>query len=120
IAVDSWLARVKRLKQAFAEHPDQRIPELALLTDLDWLTLERQLRLDSEEDLRKARAKARDTAFGNFQMSLGQALRDYATAANGAPLSDVFQLMPYFKPPVDAAILQRYEIAGAFTPGSRS
>jgi hypothetical protein len=115
-AVDSWLTRLKRLKQAFDEHPDQRIPELALLTDLDWLTLARQLRLDSEEDLRKARAKARDAAFSKFQMSLGQALRDFATAANGAPLSDVLQLMPYFKPPIDAAFLQRYEIAGPASP----
>lgn len=119
-AVNSWLARLKRLKQAFDEHPDQRIPELALLTDLDWLALARQLKLDSEDDLRKARAKTREVAFNKFQTSLGQAWRNYATAANGAPLSDVSLLMPYFKPPVDAAILQRYEIAGTFTPGSRS
>lgn len=117
-AADSWLARLKRLKRAFDEYPDQRSPELALLTDLDWLTLARQLKVDSEDNLRKARAKTRETAFNKFQTSLVQALRDYTTAANGAPLTDVFQLMPYFKPPVDAAILQRYEIADAFIPGS--
>jgi hypothetical protein len=111
-AVDSWLAHVKRLKQAFDEHPDQRIPELALLTDLDWLTLARQLQFDSEEDLRKARAVTRDLAFSKFANVLRQALRDYAMAATGAPLSDVFQLVPYFKPSIDAATLERYEIAG--------
>jgi hypothetical protein len=118
-AVDSWLSRVKRLKQTFDDHPDQRIPELSLLTDLDWMTLARQQQLDSEEGMRKARAKARDAAFYTFQPSLGQALRDYVAAANGAPLLDLSQLVPYLKPPVDATFLQRYEIASALTPVSR-
>jgi len=116
--VDSWLARVKRLSQSFDEHPDQRIPEFALLTDLDWLALARQLRLDSDEDLRKARATVRGAAIGKFQQRLGQALRDYAAAANGVPLSDLAALSPYFDPTIDPAILQRYEITGPINPGA--
>ncbi|HVS54440.1 MAG TPA: hypothetical protein VHD62_18935 [Opitutaceae bacterium] len=119
-ALNSWLVRLKRLKETFDQHPDQRIPELAFLTDLDWLTLARQLQLDSEEDLRRARAKAREAAFNKFRVSLAQAMRNYGAVANGAPLSDLFQLVPYFRPPLDPAVLARYEIADLSNPGAPS
>jgi hypothetical protein len=110
--VDAWLARVKRLKASFAEHRDQAIPELSLLTDLDWLALGRRVALDSDQDRRAARAEAREAAFQNFRAPLAQALRKFATQADGAFLNDVAQLQPYFSPPIDPAILARYEVRG--------
>jgi hypothetical protein len=39
-----------------------------------------------------------------------QALRKYSEASNGQTLTDLAQLQPYFDPPVDDAILQRWQI----------
>ncbi|MEO6567330.1 MAG: hypothetical protein ABIO94_01095 [Opitutaceae bacterium] len=109
--IDGWLTRAKRLKRSFEQRPDQSIPELQLLTDLDWLALARQMKSETEDDQRQAWAKTRDAAYHKFATVLGMALREYRAASNGTPLSDLSQLSPYFKPPIDAAILQRYEIA---------
>ena len=117
--IDAWLTRVKRFKRSFDENPAQRIPELQLLTDLDWLTLTRQMKLESPEDLRKAWAEIRHTAYTKLEPPLRQALRDYTMDPSGIPLSDLSQLLPYLRPPIDAAILQRYEITNGMDSFTR-
>lgn len=109
--VASWLARIRRLKQSFADQPGQAIPELGVLSDLEWMTLTRDLgSLDSEEELRQARAVLRNAAAGQFIRQLRDALRDFATATNGMLPSDVAQLQPYLKTSIDPAVFARYEM----------
>lgn len=108
--IDGWVTRAKRLKHSFEQRPDQSIPELQLLTDLDWLTLARQVKIDSEDEQRQAWAKTRDAAYHKFSVVLRTALREFSAADDGTPLGDLSQLYPYFKPPIDPSMLQRYEI----------
>lgn len=109
----AWLANVKRLKQSFADLPTQSIPELKLLTDLDWLTLARTFPGDSDLDLRKARSAARKLAIPRFTRSLGSALNAYTAANEGMLPADIAQLVPYFKTPVEPELLQRYTMTAS-------
>jgi hypothetical protein len=105
-----WLVRLKRIKASFEEAPDQKIPELALLSDLEWLTIARQTKGDSELDLRRARAAAREIAVNRFMQHLREALRAYTTFTNGVLPSHVGELQSFFKAPFDPAALARYEM----------
>lgn len=109
----AWLASVKRLKQSFADLPAQSIPELKLLTDLDWLTLARTLSGESELELRKARSAARKLAIPRFTRSLGSALNAYTAANEGTLPTDIAQLIPYFKTSVEPELLQRYTMTAS-------
>lgn len=109
--ISEWIAKVKRLQKEFIDHPDQRIPEMQLLTDLDWASVAREAKFDSDADVRKARALARDAAKRNFHVPLRDALRRFSQATTGSQLTDVLQLAPYFNEPIDPAMLQRYEIS---------
>jgi hypothetical protein len=111
--VTDWLAQVKQLEQTFADHPDQRIPEMALLTDLDWLALARARPLGSESDLRRARAQVRELAKEKFLEQLREALRSCEASSGGMLPTDILQLLPHFKVPVDPAMLQRYEMVAS-------
>lgn len=109
----AWLAKVKRIKQSFADLPAQAIPELKLLTDVAWLSLARTASTDSELGLRKARSAARTLAIQRFTPLLGAALRGYTEANGGNLPTDIVQLTPYFNGPVDPDMLQRYVITGS-------
>jgi hypothetical protein len=111
--IAAWSARLKRVKQSFTDLPTQAIPELKLLTDLDWLSLARTLPADSDLDLKKARSAARALAIPRFTRSLGAALRDYTAANDGNLPTDITQLIPFFKTPADPDILQRYVMTGS-------
>ncbi len=104
--------RVSRLKQLLETNPSEKIPELQLLTDSDWLKIvEGGIPLDTEESCRIAMSGARLAATVLFcQGNLRPALRQYAEANNEQFPTDLSQLRPYFKSPVEDAILQRYEI----------
>jgi hypothetical protein len=108
--IDEWLARVKRLRGLFDEQPSQRIPELKLLTDADWLRLAKAARFDSDLEIRKTMAQVRTVAARLFadrlRMALGKFIR-----ANGTPAPQtILSVASYFDPPIDPAILERYEI----------
>lgn len=106
-----WLGRLKRLQQSFDDHPDQRIPEMALLSNLDWLALARQLGDgESELDFRKLRAAVRAAATERFTGLLREALRQYTAATNGMLPADVSQLAPYIHVPIEPTAFQRYEM----------
>lgn len=106
-----WIARVNQLRQLLAQRPEQVIPELKLLSDLDWLAIARQVRgFETEADTRESLAELRSRAKSRFAARLSGALQKY-TAANADTLpSDTLQLLPYFDPPIDAEILQRYRM----------
>lgn len=104
----AWLARAKQLKRAFADQPDYRIPELDLLTEREWLQVGRTAQFDTDAHTRRSLAAARDAAKLKFVKQLAAALDRFKQAnARQLPL-DASVLAPYFDPPADATLLQRY------------
>jgi hypothetical protein len=105
-----WLKRIRLLKQRLEETPEARIPELQFLEDLDWVEVASKTELQTDTDYRQALAKLRDKGGSRFASKLGGPLGKYMQANNGQWPSDIFQLESYFDPPVDHALLERWEI----------
>ena len=106
------LQRVKALRQWLEENPDEKIPELALLSEDFWIrSADRQVITDEEmqswmvAERANAQVKFADIAF--------KALQEYAAANNDHFPADLSDLLPYFKVPADLAMLDRYEIVPA-------
>lgn len=103
-----WSARVKLLKQLLDEMPAQKIPELALLTPLDWLHVARTAELDTANRIRTAFAALRTLARRNLVKPLQEALRAFAAASSGELPADIRQLAPYLPLPATPTMLERY------------
>jgi hypothetical protein len=108
IEVKAWLARVKQLKRLFAENPARQIPEMQLLTDDDWLRAAKQAELDSDATVRQGLAAVRTAAKAKFVRMMAQALGKFTKAANDQLPLTTTELAPYFDPPIDGTMLQRY------------
>ncbi|MEO5961477.1 MAG: hypothetical protein ABIR80_20390 [Opitutaceae bacterium] len=108
--VERWVRQAKRLKQAFERHPDQKIPELALLDDRDWLRKARIVQLDTEDGLQRAFAIMRNQAKSSFVQWLRDALERYVKENQGALPTDPAELRPYMNPALDAALFAQYEM----------
>lgn len=117
--IKAWLGRVKQLRRLFDGRPEQRIPEMKLLTEQDWLQVTKNSELDSEEGRRKAFAAARDAAISQFTPQLKVALLAFAKTATGEAVPPIFALGPFFEKPVDASMLERYELRKAAPAGLR-
>jgi RNA polymerase sigma factor (sigma-70 family) len=113
-AMLSWLDRVDRLKQHMQQMPNESIPEMQYLTDEDWLNAT-QGKLDTDAQYRRAMSTLRSAAENEFSTKLQPALQRYMAANNNQFPTDITQLQPFFNPPIDPAILQRYEVAPAST-----
>jgi hypothetical protein len=96
------------------QQPNQDIPEMQLLTDQDWLNAAKG-NIDTDTDYRRAMSALRAAAENEFAGKLQPALQRYMAANNNQFPTDMNQLQSYFNPPVDPAILQRYEVAPAST-----
>jgi RNA polymerase sigma factor (sigma-70 family) len=108
--MNSWLSRVKKLKDRVDQMPGEKIPEFQFLTDQDWLDAVRQLKqLDTDADFNKALKDLRNSAKHEFASMVGNALGGYAQANNGQLPGDFSQLSPYFASSVDDSVLQGYE-----------
>jgi RNA polymerase sigma factor (sigma-70 family) len=111
LAAKSWLARTSQLKERLQQTPAAKIPEFQFLTDQDWLNAAKG-DLNTDEDYRRALSRLRDAAESTFiRTALQPALSQYKQANNGQFPTDISQLQPYFNPPVDDSILQRWEVA---------
>lgn len=108
--ITSWLDRVKKLRRLFDEKQEQRIPEMNLLTDDDWLRVGQAVKFDTAADTRRALAAVRDAAGQRFTNQLGEALRRFAKAFPNEKPGSVQALVPFFQPPPDPAALARYEL----------
>ena len=104
--VNSWTERVKRLKEFVERTPEAKIPEFQFLTTEDWLTA----RGDND---RQTLRHLRQLAENRFSNHLQAALRRYLGAHNSQAPTDLAQVQPYFEPPIDNAVLQRWKIAPA-------
>jgi hypothetical protein len=110
----TYMDRVNRLKELFAEHPSEAVPELKYMTDTKWLEIagsHSQDQFDSETGNKRLMASARNLAQIDFALSeFSKALQQYAKDNDGHFPADLSELEPYFKSPVDDSILQRWEI----------
>jgi len=105
--------RLNQLIQWLQRNPSERIPELRLLSAQDWLKAATGS-LDKEADYPLAMSQVRSMAEVNGVLPVLQsALKQYGQANAGQFPKDLSQLNPYFKSPIDEAILQRYEIMPA-------
>jgi len=104
-----YAERLNQLKQWLGEHPAEKIPELRLLADRDWLDAvpAAENGFDAAMSLLRANAglKVTDRLFG--------ALRRYEKDNNGQFPTQVAQLKPYLGLPLDDDILDRYVILPA-------
>ncbi len=105
--------RVRWMQKLFKQRPELQIPEMALLTDMDWLSASRFADLSTEEGLRKALGQVRTEAKHRFCDKISPALNAYAKVNGTARPASMLALAPYFKGGIDPALLQRWEIGSA-------
>jgi len=106
-------ARMAVLKDRIAQSPDQRIPELRLLREQDWIDVAAKHKLESDDDVRAALQSLRTNGKCNFADLAGKALWKFAQANEGQLPTDILQLAQYFDSPVEPEMLQRYGIVHA-------
>jgi RNA polymerase sigma factor (sigma-70 family) len=110
-------AKVKLLKQRLEQMPDKNIPELQFVTEKDWADAVWNGNLDTDDDVREAMSKLRETAENVFLNEMMKAaFKKYLAANNNILPADLFQLKPYFDAPVTDAMLQRYQLLQSGTP----
>jgi myosin heavy subunit len=90
--------------------PDKKIPELQLLTENDWLSVAKDVSLQSETEVRQALSELRNVAKHKFATYALQAVDKFIGANNGQMPTGVSQLKPYFEVPVEDAMLERYQV----------
>lgn len=106
-----YATQAARLKQWLEANPSEKIPELQNLPDQAWIDTTDTLATD--DDFARAARILRANAEHQVLATLGLALRKYARDNNGQFPTDLSELKPYFKSPIDDAVLQRYEILPA-------
>jgi RNA polymerase sigma factor (sigma-70 family) len=105
-----WKANVEKMKLLFAEHPEQQVPEMKMLSDDYFFDLARDQDLDSSNGVRKAYSEIRQRAKNQFAIPLQQALKAFIDDNGGNLPVNVSDLKPYFKEPVDDAMLDQYKL----------
>jgi RNA polymerase sigma factor (sigma-70 family) len=90
--------------------PEKRIPELQLLTENDWLSVAKDVSLQTEPEVRQALAELRNTAKHKFATYALKAVDKFAAANNGQLPAEISQLKPYFDVPVEDSMLERYQV----------
>jgi hypothetical protein len=106
-----YAERVDRLKQQFAANPTLAVPEIQYLSAERWLELVQYDHHAIDPDGRNARSSVRGSAQLDFGMAvLNPALTQYMNINGGQFPTDVAQLAPYFKSPVDDSVLQDWTI----------
>ena len=103
-------ATVETLKKLLEKMPEKRIPELLLLSTADWLELAQNADTESEIGVQKAFSSIRNKAKNKFAPLLQDALKEYSGANGGQLPTDLSQVAPYFKAPVDGEALARYQL----------
>jgi RNA polymerase sigma factor (sigma-70 family) len=121
LVLNSWLDRVKKLKEKLAQAPKSAIPEFQFLTEQDWLDAVKDVKqLETDADYDKALGELRNAAKREFSNSVQGAIQAYAQANNGAMPADFSQLQPYFATAPDDSVLQGYEFTQPGTVASKT
>jgi len=111
-SIQALTKRAMELNRRLEEMPDKRIPELQLLTENDWLSATEDAKFDTDANIRKSISKLRSIA--KTRLMIGSTLYNFTQANNGQLPTDLDQLKPYFRTPLDDglldAILERYTL----------
>jgi hypothetical protein len=83
---------------------------MQFLTDAAWLDLTKDLKMETEEDMRHAMHFVRFSAKTDTATRIQQALNAYSKANEGKLPNDASQLKPFLNMPDADTILQRYRI----------
>ena len=113
VAAKEWLNRVAQLKERLRQNPNANIPELDLLAPEDWLAAVKGQKLSSDNEYRRALSTLRNAGENKFASLAQPVLRKFLEANGQKFPSDLTQLREFFDPPVDDAILQRWQIVPA-------
>ena len=106
-----YLDRVDRLKQQFTANPAETVPELQFMTDDEWLQLVEYDHHRIDPDNRRVMSSVRSGAQIRFaHRVLDHALQQYGKNNGGQFPTDLSQLAPYFKSPVDDSVLRNWTI----------
>lgn len=112
--VTNLSAKVDQMKYVLDRMPYLKIPELALATEKQWLLAAScGGDLKTDENYRWAFTQLRAMAEDNFGSLTMRALEKYKQANDGRFPTELSQLQPYYKSPMDTAIFERYEIVPA-------
>ena len=107
----TWLTNLDRMKALLTERPSLSIPELQLLSDQDWFAVVAEgVKLDNDSDIRRAFQYLRTTAVGLAVPKIRAALNGYVKAHDGMLPDEPRQLLPFFDPPIDPSIVDRYQM----------
>jgi RNA polymerase sigma factor (sigma-70 family) len=116
--IEALVDRLMLFKQRVGEMKERQIPEMQYLADEDWLEALNKADLNTELGVRKALSQLRNRAKSYFAEKVQAGLGEYLKANDGRMPTEMMQLAPYFHPPVDQAILQRYELPAVQPPDS--
>ena len=114
-----WKSRANQLKAYLEQSPAAKIPELQFMTEQDWLDAARP-KLATEADYRRASSALRTAAEKKVLSMFQKAVKAYQDAGKGKFPADFSELQPYLDPPLDSAVLDRWQItAGSTVPSVR-
>lgn len=113
----AWLERYRQLKDLFGARPEQRIPEMELLSDRDYLMCARDASFLTEDGTRRALAAVRTTAKGKLVKALAAAVKDYRRAHGGQVPTDVAGLAAFLPETLNVSHLARWEVIPPRTDG---
>jgi hypothetical protein len=103
--------RVRQLKRYFEERPEEAVPEMANLTEKDWLDAVQNDHHRIDPEGRRLVSRVRSHSQIRFGMSeLWSALTAYGKANGAAFPESILDLKPYFKSPVDDSLLANWAI----------
>jgi RNA polymerase sigma factor (sigma-70 family) len=104
-------AKIKWLRQRLEQMPDKKIPELQFTTEKDWADAIWNADLNTDDGVREALSRLRETAINIFLNEMMQsAFKNYLAANNDILPADLSQLKPFFNVPVSDEMLQRYQL----------
>jgi RNA polymerase sigma factor (sigma-70 family) len=109
--INAWLERAAQLRLLAKQRPELLIPELQLLTDRDWLAYAQSAKLETDAGIREVFRSLRSWAKNTLGNRMPKAMRAYLKAHDDTLPADPVQLAPFFDPPLDTAILQRYQMS---------
>ena len=105
-----WAQRLDHLKEWLETNPSEKIPELKLLNDRQWLDSIGSLTIETADEYSKALSNVRANAEIRAMERIVAAMRRYTSDNGGQITTDLSQLTPYLDPAIDPSIVQRYEM----------
>ncbi|MFM1770763.1 MAG: hypothetical protein RJA22_3292 [Verrucomicrobiota bacterium] len=105
----AWMLRAAKLQERAGATPEMNTPELQWATVKDWLDASKNP-LETEDDYQAAFSAVRSLVEGRFAGQVHQALQRHLAASGGRFPTQIEQLAAHFDPPLDPALLARWQV----------